>query len=108
VQPPQTIPAGGVGRFWLRDKKGTVDGSDGWVSYAYHDSSGTRRVVRFDFNDPTGFSSNQAATSSTAFNFYTKSGSVSSPWSAIHQVVTGGHPFYVTFVWGNAPLPPDA
>jgi hypothetical protein len=108
VEPPQTIPAGGVGRFWLKDPKPSIYGSDGWVSYTYVDSSGTQQSVQFDFSDPTGFSSNSSSSSSGAFNFYTKSGSVNSAWSAMNSVVGGGHPFYVAFVWGNAPIPPDA
>jgi UDP-2,3-diacylglucosamine pyrophosphatase LpxH len=107
VEPPQTIPAGGAGRFWLRDPKPSIYGSDGWARYSYVDSSGTQQSVRFDFNDPTGFASNDAKSSSSAFNFYTKSGSVNSAWSAMNQVFTGGHPFYVAFVWGTAPLPSD-
>jgi UDP-2,3-diacylglucosamine hydrolase len=109
VEPPQTIPAGGTGRFWLRDPKGTNDGSDGWVRYRYVDSNGAQQTVRFDFNDPFyAWDSNAAKTSSGAFGFFTKSGSVTSGWSSRNVVKTGGHPFYVTFVWGNAPLPPDA
>jgi UDP-2,3-diacylglucosamine pyrophosphatase LpxH len=108
VEPPQTIPAGGVGRLWLKDPKPSPYGSDGWVRYSYVDSSGTQQSVRFDFNDPTGFASNEAKSSSSAFNFYTKSGSVNSAWSTMNKVTTGGHPFYVAFVWGNAPLPSDA
>jgi UDP-2,3-diacylglucosamine pyrophosphatase LpxH len=108
VEPPQTIPAGGVGRFWLKDPKPSPYGSDGWARYSYVDSSGTQQSVRFDFNDPTGLASNAAKSSSSAFNFYTKSGSVNSAWGGMNQVFTGGHPFYVAFVWGNAPLPSDA
>jgi len=109
IEPPETIPAGGVGRFWLRDPKGTNDGSDGWVRYRYVDQNGAQQTVRFDFNDPFYFvDSNVAKTSSSAFSYYTKSGSATSPWSARNVVVTGGHPFYVAFVWGNAPVPSDA
>jgi hypothetical protein len=108
VEPPETIPAGGVGRFWLKDPKQSPYGSDGWVRYSYVDSSGTQQIVRFDFNDPTGFASNEAKSSSSAFSFYTKSGNVSPAWSAINKVITGGHPFFVAFVWGSAPLPSDA
>lgn len=108
VEPPQTIPAGGTGRFWLKDSKPSPYGSDGWARYSYADSSGTQQSVRFDFNDPTGFASNEAKSSSSAFNFYTKSGNVASRWSAMSQVFTGGHPFYVAFVRGTAPLPSDA
>jgi UDP-2,3-diacylglucosamine hydrolase len=106
IEPPEAISAGGIGRFWLRDPKPTTDGSDGWVSYTYVDQNGATQTVRFDFSDPYSFlSPNVAKTSSSAFSFYTKSGSVSSNWSARNVVVTGGHPFYVTFVWGNAPAP---
>lgn len=66
------------------------------------------RQPRDDFpqlNDPTGWSSNEAHSSSSAFNFYAKSADVNSSWSSINQVVTGGHPFYVAFVWGSAPPP---
>jgi UDP-2,3-diacylglucosamine pyrophosphatase LpxH len=108
VEPPQTIPAGGAGRFWLKDPKPSPYGSDGWARYSYVDSNGTQQSARFDFNDPTGFASNEAKSSSSAFNFYTKSGNIASGWSAINQVFTGGHPFYVAFIWGNAPLPNDA
>jgi UDP-2,3-diacylglucosamine pyrophosphatase LpxH len=107
VEPPQRIPAGGVGRFWLKDPKPSPYGSDGWVRYSYVDSSGVRQDVRLDFSDPT-IGSNQATTSSGAFSFYTKSGDVSASWSQRNAVFTGGHPFYVTFVWGSAPLPGDA
>jgi len=108
VAPPSTIPAGGAGRFWLKDPKPSPYGSDGWVEYAYTDSGGNRQVVRFSFADPTGWSSNAASSSSGAFNFYTKSGSVTSAWQSMNDVETGGHPFFVVFVWGNAPVPGDA
>jgi Domain of unknown function (DUF4474) len=108
VLPPQTIPAGGLGRFWLKDPKPSPFGSDGWVFYSYVDSSGIRQEVQFAFSDPTGFSSNTASNSSRDFNFYTKSGNVNSAWSPPNIVITGGHPFYVAFAWGNAPLPSDA
>jgi hypothetical protein len=109
IAPPQTIPAGGTGRFWLRDPKGTSDGSDGWVRYRYVDPNGAQQTVRFDFSDPFyAWDSNDARTSSGAFTFFTKSGSATSAWNSRNVVTTGGHPFYATFVWGNAPLPPDA
>ena len=108
VLPPDTIPPGGLGRFWLKDPKPSIYGSEGWVQYGYVDSSGNQQSVRFDFSDPTGFSSNTASSSSGDFGFYTKSGDVNSAWSGLNNVVGGGHPFYVAFVWGNAPLPPDA
>ena len=114
IAPPDTIPAGGVGRFWL---KPDAEGSDGWARYAYVDSSGKRTVVELDFTDPVGFwESNTAGSWNTAwsitnplamtpFTFYTKSGDVGSAWSAVNDVVTGGHPFYVAFVWGSGSPP---
>jgi hypothetical protein len=103
------IPAGATARFWLRDPKPTTDGSDGWVRYRYLDSSGAQQTVKFEFSDPYWWTDpNVATTSSNAFSFYTRSGSVTSAWSSRNVVKTDGHPFYVTFVWGNAPLPPDA
>jgi hypothetical protein len=105
VVPPETIPPGRVGRFWLKDPKPSIHGADGWASYSYVDASGTPQVVRFTFDCPTGFDPNAAASSSGAFNFYTKSGDVTSPWGAMNSVVSWGHPLYVAFVWGNAPLP---
>jgi hypothetical protein len=106
IEPPATIPAGGVGRFWLRDPKPTTDGSDGWARYRYVDQNGVPQTVRFDFSDPfSAFSSNVATTSSSAFSLFTKSGSATAPWSARNVVVTGGHPFYAAFVWGNGPAP---
>jgi hypothetical protein len=108
VAPPARIPAGGVGRFWLKDPKPSVHGSEGWARYTYRDASGSNRSVRFDFADPTGVASNDARTSSSAFTFFTRSGHVDGPWSTRNRVVTGGHPFYVAYVWGYAPLPSDA
>jgi hypothetical protein len=75
------------------------------VEYSYTDSGGNRQVVRFSFADPTGWSSNAASCSSSAFNFYTKSGSVNSSWNPINQVETGGHPFFAAFVWGQGSPP---
>lgn len=109
IAPPATIPAGSTGRLWLRDPKPTTDGSDGWVKYRYFDANGVQQTVEFDFSDPLAwYDPNVATTSSNAFSFYTKSGSATSAWGMRNVVQTSGHPFYVTFVWGNAPLPPDA
>jgi hypothetical protein len=106
IEPQQTIPAGAVGRFWLRDPKPTTDGSDRWARYGYIDQHGVPQTVRFDFSDPSSaFSPNVAEASSSAFGFYTKSGSVTSTWSAQNVVITGGHPFYAAYIWGNAPAP---
>jgi len=105
IEPPERIPPGGVGRFWLKDPKPTPYGSDGWATYAWTDSSGRGQSSRFAFSDPTGLASNAASRTSTAFNFYTKSGSVDASWSNLNSVVTGGHPFFVAFVWGQASPP---
>jgi UDP-2,3-diacylglucosamine pyrophosphatase LpxH len=107
VPPPATIAPGGAARFWLKDPKPSIHGADGWVSYSYTDSRGTGQSVRFGFDCPTGFDPNVATTSSGAFGLYTKSGAVTSAWNALDSVVAWGHPLYVTFVWGNAPLPGD-
>ena len=90
--------------------KGTpsLNGSDGWVKYSYTDSGGNRQVVRFSVADPTGWNPNAASCSSGAFNFYTKSNSVNNAWDPMNHVETGGHPFFVVFVWGNTPVPTDA
>jgi UDP-2,3-diacylglucosamine pyrophosphatase LpxH len=108
VAPPTTIAPGGTARFWLKDPKPSIHGADGWASYSYTDSSGTRQSVRFGFDCPTGLDTNVATTSSGAFGFYTKSGAVTLAWHALDTVVAWGHPLYITFVWGNASLPGDA
>jgi len=103
VAPPERIPPGGVGRFWLLDPKPSLDGSEGWVNYSWVDSSGGPQSSSFSFADPTGFASNAAATSSNAFSLYTKSVDVNGAWGSRNVVQTGGHPFYVAFVWGTGP-----
>jgi UDP-2,3-diacylglucosamine pyrophosphatase LpxH len=104
VRPPDRIGADRVGRFWLKDPKPTPFGADGWVQYYYVDSANNRHSVRFTYACPTGFASNVASTSAP-FNFYTKSGNVNSHWSGIDQIITGGHPLFVAFVYGNTPAP---
>jgi hypothetical protein len=109
VLPPEKIPAGAVGRFWLQDPKASALGSAGWATYSYVDSNGSQQVVTFDFSCPfPAWQSNQAASSSTDFNLYAKSGDVASQWHTLNDVPGGGHPLYVAFVWGAAPLPSDA
>ena len=105
VAPPERIPPGGVGRFWLKDPKPSADGSDGWVTYSWVDSSGRKQMAPFAFADPTGLGHNAAVSISTAFSFYTKSGNVNAPWGRRNFVFTGGHPFFVAFVWGQGPPP---
>ena len=105
VPPPERIPLGGVGRFWLKDPKPTPFGSDGWVTYSWTDSSGQKRSATFSFADPTWPGDNAAHTSSGSFTFFTKSGNVNAAWGNRGFVFTGGHPFFVAFVWGQAPAP---
>jgi UDP-2,3-diacylglucosamine pyrophosphatase LpxH len=106
VEPPERVSAGGAGRFWLQDPKLSPEGSDGLATYTYVDSGGTKRIVMFSFNDPTGIASNRASSSSGAFNLYAKSGNIASAWNPLNSVPGGGHPLYVVFVWGTPPPPP--
>ncbi len=106
VEPPERISAGGAGRFWLQDPKLSPEGSDGLATYSYVDSGGTKRIVMFSFNDPTGSAANTASSSSGAFNLYAKSGNIASAWNPLNSVPGGGHPLYVVFVWGTPPPPP--
>jgi hypothetical protein len=105
VTPPDRIPPGGVGRFWLLDPKPSLDGSEGWATYSWVDSSGRPQSSQFAFADPTGLASNAASSTSNAFSFYTKSSNVNNAWRGPNYVVTGGHPFFVAFVWGTGPAP---
>jgi hypothetical protein len=104
VLPPNRISAGRMARFWLRDPKPTVVGADGWVQYYYIDSANSRHSVRFTYACPNLLAANFAS-ASAPFNFYTKSGNIDSAWSGINQTITGGHPLFVAFVYGNAPAP---
>jgi hypothetical protein len=100
VVPPERIPAGSVGRCWLRDPKPTPIGSEGWVDYAYV-VNGQLRTVRFTFTDPTGLSQNVVGVSNSAFGFYTKSADVNHAWSGLNQQTPWGHPLYVSFTWAG-------
>ncbi len=104
VRPPDRISAGRMARFWLKDPKPNPFGADGWAQYYYIDSANNRHSIRFTYACPTGLASN-VATASAPFNFYTKSGNIDSGWSRINQIITGGHPLFVAFVYGNAPAP---
>ena len=106
VEPPERISAGGAGRFWLQDPKLSPEGSDGLATYSYVDSGGTKRIVMFSFNDPTGTAPNTASSSSGAFNIYAKSGNIASAWNPLNSVPGDRHPLYVVFVWGAPPPPP--
>ena len=60
----------------------------------------------FNFNDTTGWASNEATRSSDAFNSYTKPGRATSSCIAMNTVVTAGHhTLYVAFVWKSARFP---
>jgi hypothetical protein len=104
VSPPSRISAGRMVRFWLQNSTPSPYGADGWVQYHYIDSANVRNSVKFTYVCPTGTASN-AASVSAPFSFYTKSGSASSAWSGMNQVISGGHPLFVGFVYGNAPAP---
>lgn len=99
---PGRISAGRMVRFWLKNPTPLVFGADGWAQYYYIDSANNRHSVRFTYACPTGAASN-AASVSAPFSFYTKSGD--STWSGINQIIPGGHPLFVGFVYGNAPAP---
>jgi len=103
VPPPQTIPAGTVGRFYLKDKLGPY-GSKGSATYSYEDNEGRPRTVTFTFGCPTGFSNNYAHCDQPAFAIYAKSGD-KSRWGGPGAVPGGGHPLYVAYVWGPGPAP---
>lgn len=104
IKPPSRIPAGTVGRFWLRDPKPSLDGSAGSATYSWVESSGTRRTSTFKFSDPT-FGSNTASSTSTQFSLYTKSGNANADYGSRNAVVTSGHPLFVAFVWGTGGAP---
>lgn len=103
VRPPYKVKAGGITRFWLKDRKPSPFGADGWAEYSYVDSANNRHFVKFTYACPTA-TSNVAATSAP-FNFYAKSDSVHSGWNAINRIKERGHPLFVAFVYGNAPAP---
>jgi UDP-2,3-diacylglucosamine pyrophosphatase LpxH len=105
VRPPDRIGAGRVGRLWLKDPKPSADGADGWAQYYYIDSANNRHSVRFTYACPFPWWAPNVAAASAPFDFYTKSGSVNSGWSGINQIITGGHPLFVAFVYGNTPAP---
>jgi UDP-2,3-diacylglucosamine pyrophosphatase LpxH len=106
IAPPQSIPPGGIGRFWLKDPKPSANGSDGWVSYTWVDSSGRQQSSTFTIADPTPFwASNVATTSNGQFGVFTKSGSVTNAWGGRGSIATSGHPFFAAFVWGSGSPP---
>jgi Domain of unknown function (DUF4474) len=104
VPPPDTVSAGRMVRFWLKDPTPPLSGADGWAQYYYIDSANNKSAIRFTYACPTGSASN-VATASAPFSFYTKSGSIDSGWSGMNQIIPGGHPLFVAFVYGNAPVP---
>jgi hypothetical protein len=105
VPPPNRISVGRMARFWLKDPKPSPLGADGWVQYYYIDSANNKHSVKFTYACPFAAWDPNVAATSAPFNFYTKSGSINSGWSRINQIITGGHPLFVAFVYGNAPAP---
>lgn len=101
IQPPARIPAGRLRRFWLKDPKLSPVGSGGWVQYSYVDSANNKHYVTFTYACPCASWEANVASTSAPFNFYTKSDNVTSAWSGINQIITGGHPLFVAFVYGN-------
>ncbi len=100
VEPPARIPAGSVGRCWLRDPKPSPLGSEGWIDYSYV-ANGQLRTVRLWFTDPTGFSQNAVSVSTNEFGFYTKSTNINNAWGLLNQQTPWGHPLYVSFTWAG-------
>lgn len=103
IPPPATIPAGTIGRFYLKDNLGPL-GSEGSATYSYVDAQSKTRTVTFSFGCPTGFASNYVSCDQPAFAIYGKSGT-NGAWGPPGQVPSGGHPLYGAYVWNNGPAP---
>lgn len=103
VTAPATIPAGTIGRFYLKDNLGPL-GSEGWVTYSFVDGQSNTETVTFTFGCPTGLNDNYASCDQPVFGIYAKSGANSS-WGQQGHVPGGGHPLYVAYVWGPGPPP---
>jgi hypothetical protein len=104
VPPPGVIPAGRVGRFYLKDNLGAL-GSIGHATYAYVDVHGRSQRVTFDFGCPTGLDDNFARSSQGIFNVFGKSGAGTPRWGAAGRIPPKKHPLYVAYVWANGPAP---
>ncbi len=94
-----------MGRFWLKDPKPSVYGADGWAQYSYVDSANHKHYVKSTYACPFARWDPKVAATSAPFNYYTKSGNLTSAWSGINRVITSGHPLYVAFVYGNTAAP---
>ena len=90
VPPPERIPDGRWGRFWLQDVLGP-HGSEGEVTYEIHGGPRSGSRVTLTFECPTGILPN----SCSGAPFVTKSGTGN--WGPPNVIVKGGHPFYVEF-----------
>jgi UDP-2,3-diacylglucosamine pyrophosphatase LpxH len=87
IKPPQNIPPGQQGKFWLQDYAGLV-GTEGSAIYSQEGG----QLLAFNYACPMGVSSN----SCSGANFYTSNDGVS--WNHLNQVKKTGHPFFVKFV----------
>jgi UDP-2,3-diacylglucosamine pyrophosphatase LpxH len=86
VEPPVTVKAGSMARFWIQDRPGPV-GSRGSVSYRASDG----REIALSFACPTGLAANTAS----GAPFRSRTGD--DPWGAPDQAARRGHPFFVEF-----------
>ncbi|WP_332768226.1 DUF4474 domain-containing protein [Phenylobacterium sp.] len=103
VTPPAVIPAGTIGRFYLKDNLGPL-GSEGWATYSYVNAQGNTATVTFTFGCPTGFSSNYVQCDQPGFAIYAKSGTTGG-WGSQGSVPGSGHPLYAAYVWAQGPAP---
>lgn len=96
AEPPNVIPAGGVGHFWLQDLPITpVDpvphGSDGTATYAHADGTGK---MTFTVDCPTGFYPNVATGGAY---FLASTGTQPSKTTPRNSVPRTGYPLFVEF-----------
>lgn len=103
VNPPAMIPAGTVGRFYVKDNLGPL-GGEGWATYTYVDGDSVTQTVTFTFGCPTGFNDNYATSAPPVFSVYGKSGE-GTGWGGNGVIPGGGHPLYVAYVWAGGPAP---
>src|SRR5579883_586856 len=95
VKPPERIPAGGIGRFWLQDYPGP-HGAEGSVRYTCNIPSLGVQKLTIKYGCPTGNYDNYCDISgSDAFDIQvvTKAGDTSGDWK--EKIVKRGHPFHV-------------
>jgi hypothetical protein len=99
VHPPEKIPPGGIGRFWIRPD---MNGAAGWVNYSSKTASGDPLPIQhFEFGCPTFDRDNFARAQPTGYSPWMKSGTMTN-WA---RDVKRGHPLAVAFVIGNQALP---